>query len=74
MSGRKATQIGGPPRDRVARRRIFRRGPWENAATAVIALGVFMLTQPFSPRLFAYSFTVILVGTLGFAIVSHFPD
>ena len=70
MSGREAVQSGGPPR----KGRIFRRGPWENAATAVIALGVFMLTQPFSLGLFAYSFTVILVGTLGYAIVSHFPD
>jgi len=74
MNGRDAAQIGGRPRKRAGRRRIFRRGPWENAATAVIALGVFMLTQPFSLGLFAYSFSVILVGTLGFAIVSHFPD
>jgi hypothetical protein len=28
-------------------RRLFRRGPWEDAATAVIGLGVFMLMQPF---------------------------
>ena len=55
-------------------RRFFRRGPWENAATAVIALGVVMLMQPFSSWLFGQSFSVILIGTIGFVIVSHFPN
>jgi hypothetical protein len=55
-------------------RRLFRRGPWENAATAVIGLGVFMLMQPFSIWFFSNSFSVILVGTVGFVIVSHFPE
>lgn len=55
-------------------RRYFRRGPWENGATALIGLGVFMLMQPFSLWLFGQSFTVILVGTVGFVVVSHFPE
>ena len=55
-------------------RRFFRRGPWENAATALIAAGVFMLMQPFSLWLFSYSFRIILIGTIGFLIVSHFPE
>ena len=54
-------------------RRFFRRGPWENAATVVIAAGVFMLMQPFSIDLYGWSFSVILAGTLGFVVVSHFP-
>ena len=54
--------------------RLFKRGPWENAASVVIALGVFMLMQPFSMWLFSHSFVVILAGTLGFVVVSHFPD
>ncbi len=54
--------------------RFFRRGPWENAATAAIAAGVVMLMQPFSLTLFGYSFAVILAGTVGFVIVSHFPE
>ena len=54
--------------------RWFRRGPWENAASAVIALGVFMLMQPFSLALYTNSFVVILAGTIGFVIVSHFPE
>jgi hypothetical protein len=55
-------------------RRFFRRGPWESAATAIIGLGVFMLMQPFSIWFFSNSFSVILVGTIGFVIVSHFPE
>jgi len=56
------------------RRRIFRRGPWENGATALIGVGVFMLMQPFSLWLFGNSFAVIVAGTVGFVIVSHFPE
>jgi hypothetical protein len=52
----------------------FRRGPWENGATALIAAGVFMLMQPFSLWLYGWSFAAILVGTVGFVIVSHFPE
>ncbi len=54
--------------------RFFKRGPWENFATVLIALGIFMLMQPFSIALFGYSFAVILTGTVGFVVVSHFPD
>lgn len=57
-----------------ALRRLFRRGPWEAAATTAIAAGVVMLMQPFSIALYGYSFSVILIGTVGFVIVSHFPD
>ena len=54
--------------------RYFRRGPWENAATIIIALGVVMLMQPFSIFLYSWSFATILVGTAMFVIVSHFVD
>jgi hypothetical protein len=56
------------------RKRFFRRGPWENAATVLIAVGVLMLMQPFSMFLFSQSFRVILTGTIMFLIVSHFPE
>ena len=55
-------------------KRCFRRGPWENGATALIGLGIVMLVQPFSIDLYGYSFITILVGTLGFVLVSHFPS
>ncbi len=55
-------------------RHFFQRGPWENAAVAGIICGVFMLMQPFSMLLYRYSFVVILFFTLGFVIVSHFPE
>ncbi|MBX2855437.1 MAG: hypothetical protein KTR21_10630 [Rhodobacteraceae bacterium] len=54
--------------------RYFQRGPWENGATILIALGVLMLMQPFSLWLYGWSFAVILTGTIGFVIVSHFPE
>ena len=56
------------------RSRLFRRGPWENAATAVIGIGIVMLMQPLALALFTWSFPVILAGTVMFIVVSHFPD
>ena len=52
----------------------LRRGPWEMVATILIALGVFMLMQPFALGLYTYSFIVTLVGTVMFIIVSHFRE
>jgi CO dehydrogenase/acetyl-CoA synthase delta subunit len=52
----------------------LRRGRLEAVAMALIGLGVVMLMQPLSVALYSYSFITILVGTLGFVIVSHFPD
>jgi len=54
--------------------RFFRRGPWENTAVVVIALGILMLMQPFAMTLFTWSFVTILIGTAMFVIVSHFPE
>jgi hypothetical protein len=52
----------------------LRRGPWENLATIVIALGVLMLLQPLSLTLYTYSFATMLLGTLMFVVVSKFPE
>jgi len=52
----------------------LRRGPWEALATVLIALGVFMLMQPFVMWAFTYSFVTTLVGTVMFIVVSHFRD
>jgi len=52
----------------------LRRGPWEMLASILIAVGVVMLMQPFVLWLFSYSFSVTLVGTVMFIIVSHFPE
>ena len=54
--------------------KIFRRVYWENLSTVLILIGVFMLLQPFAMWMYTYSFIVILVGTIGFVITSHFPD
>jgi hypothetical protein len=65
--------------ERIERRasrfpRFLRRGPCEAVSMSLIGLGVVMLMQPFSLDLYSYSFVTILAGTLGFVIVSHFPD
>ena len=54
--------------------RKLRRGPWEMVASVTIAVGVFMLMQPFALSLYTYSFIVTLIGTLMFVVVSHFPE
>ena len=53
---------------------VFRRGPWEAAATAVIAAGVVMLMQPFSITLYGWSFAMMLTGIATFTIGSKLPD
>jgi hypothetical protein len=71
-------QVGGrlsPRRGEVGlARAIFRRAPWENAATALIAIGVLMLMQPFSLTLYGWSFAATLAGTVLFMIASKLPD
>jgi hypothetical protein len=54
--------------------RLFRRGPWEKTAMVAIAAGIVMLMQPWSLDLFSYSFVTMLTGTIGYIIVSHFPE
>ena len=68
-----ATTLRPRPRPGLLRR-VFRRGPWENAATLAIAAGVLMMMQPFSLWLYSNSFGVILAGTVGFIVVSKFPE
>jgi hypothetical protein len=52
----------------------LRRGPSEAVAITLIGIGVVMLMQPLSLDLYSYSFVTILAGTVGFVVVSHFPD
>jgi hypothetical protein len=55
-------------------RRALRRGPWENAAAAVIGVGIVMQMQPFALDLYTWSFAVIIAGTAGFIVASHLPE
>jgi len=58
-----------------SKRPVFlRRGPMENLATLLIALGFLMLFQPFAMVLYTWSFLVLLAGTVMFIIVSKFPE
>ncbi|WP_371259102.1 hypothetical protein [Bradyrhizobium sp. WSM1743] len=40
----------------------------------LIGGGIVMLVQPWSIDLYSYSFATILAGTVGYVIVSHFPE
>ena len=53
--------------------RWLRRGRMEMAACIVIALGIFMMLQPFALVLFTWSFVTTLAGVAMFTIVSKFP-
>jgi hypothetical protein len=55
-------------------RRCFRQRPWISASTALIALGAFMLMQPFSLSVYSYSFVVLLAGVIGFTIAGKLPE
>jgi len=54
--------------------RWFRRGPWETVTMTLIGGGIIMLVQPLSMDLYSYSFVTILAGTVGYVVVSHFPE
>jgi len=60
-----------PQRERI---RVFRRAPWEAAATVVIAAGVVMLMQPFSITLYGWSFAMTLAGIATFMVGSKLPE
>ena len=67
-------QLENNMKDKTFMQKYFRRSFWENLSTAIILIGVFMLLQPIQMFLYSYSFIVILIGTVGFVITSHFPD
>jgi hypothetical protein len=50
--------------------KVLRRGPLEAIATAIIAMGVVMLMQPFFLALYSWSFATTLFGTLMFIVAS----
>jgi hypothetical protein len=52
----------------------LRRGPLEMAACIVIALGIFMMLQPFVLTLYTWSFVTTLFGVAMFTVVSKFPQ
>ena len=72
MNGQPQSAANAPVKKR--RPRWARRAVMENVAIGLIALGVFMLVQPFSITLYSWSFATVLAGTLMFTIVSKFPE
>ena len=66
--------MNAPANRLIGMARWFRRGPWETTAMGLIAGGIIMLVQPLSIDLYSYSFVTILAGTIGYVVVSHFPE
>lgn len=66
--------IETPRPSRPKRPFLLRRGPMENIATTLIAIGFLMLFQPFLLVLYTYSLVTLLAGTAMFIIVSKFPE
>ena len=60
-----------PPSGRPSR--WFRRAPWERLTLALIALGLFMLMQPWSLEIFSHSFVVLLAGVIGYSVAGKLP-
>jgi hypothetical protein len=46
---------------------------WEPVSCALIAIGLIMLMQPWSIQIYGYSFTVLLLGVVGFTVASKLP-
>ena len=53
--------------------KYFRHLPWERATTGLIALGLFMLMQPWSIDVYRYAFPVLLAGVAGYSIAGRLP-
>jgi hypothetical protein len=68
MSTQKNLSITTRPKLRWFSQRI-----WEPISCVLIALGLFMLMQPWSISIYGYSFTVLLLGVVGFTIASKLP-
>ena len=73
MSPPRSAFGASPPGAQKSWPRWLRRGPLEMAACIVIALGIFMMLQPFALVLYTWSFLVTLAGVAMFTIVSKFP-
>jgi hypothetical protein len=54
--------------------KFFKRRPWEQGTTALIALGLAMLMQPWSIEVYAYAFDVLLAGVLGYTVAGKLPQ
>ena len=66
--------VQSEPIKRKRRPFFLRRGPMENIAAALIALGFLMLFQPFALVFYTWSLVTLLAGTVMFIVVSKFPE
>jgi hypothetical protein len=57
-----------PPVSRWVRREL-----WEPIFSALIGIGLVMLMQPWSIDVYGYSFSVLLMGVLGYSVAGKLP-
>jgi hypothetical protein len=59
----------------AAPRGFWRRArTWERAGALLLGVGLVMLMQPWSLRMFSYSFTVLLTGVVIFSVAVKLPQ
>jgi CO dehydrogenase/acetyl-CoA synthase delta subunit len=58
----------------ASKSRWYRGALWERISAAVLGAGLTMLMQPWSLKLFTYSFTVVLLGVILFSIAVKLPQ
>ena len=59
--------------DKSPASRWIRRGLWEPLFAILIGLGLVMLMQPWSIQVYGYSFSVLLLGVLGYSVAGKLP-
>lgn len=53
--------------------RWIRRELWEPIFAVLIGVGLVMLMQPWSIQVYGYSFSVLLLGVLGYSVAGKLP-
>ncbi len=53
--------------------RWIRRELWEPIFAVLIGAGLVMLMQPWSIQVYGYSFSVLLLGVLGYSVAGKLP-
>ncbi|MBS7808887.1 hypothetical protein [Variovorax sp. PCZ-1] len=53
--------------------RSIRRELWEPIFAVLIGVGLVMLMQPWSIQVYGYSFSVLLLGVLGYSVAGKLP-
>jgi CO dehydrogenase/acetyl-CoA synthase delta subunit len=59
--------------DKTRTPRWIRRELWEPLFAVLIGVGLVMLMQPWSIQVYGHSFSVLLLGVLGYSVAGKLP-